>query len=165
MSAAASFCRRPFGGWLLALAAAACTGAAVAQPFALPGPGGLGRSTPSRTWIQPGPPASPASPAPSTTNQQWKPGTAAIQEGERLFGWFNCSGCHGGQGGGGWAPSLRDSQWIYGDDPVSIYDSIWQGRPQGMPTWGGRIPDQQIWNLVAYIRSLGKAGDASTNAP
>ena len=23
-----------------------------------------------------------------------------------------------------------------------------------MPTWGGRIPEYQIWQLVAYVRSL-----------
>jgi len=26
----------------------------------------------------------------------------ALQEGRRLFLWFNCAGCHGGHGGGGW---------------------------------------------------------------
>jgi cytochrome c oxidase cbb3-type subunit III len=143
---------------LLAIATAACAAASLAQTLAPPGPAGAGRSAPSRYWIAPGPPPPDQPPA---ANESWKPGTAAIQEGKRLFGWFNCSGCHGAQGGGGWGPSLRDGQWIYGNDPVSIYDSIWQGRPQGMPTWGGRIPDEQIWNIVAYIRSLEGAAGAS----
>lgn len=32
----------------------------------------------------------------------------ALQDGRRLFNWYNCSGCHGGHAGGGMGPSLRD---------------------------------------------------------
>ena len=51
-------------------------------------------------------------------------------------------------------PSLRDSSWIYGGSNPHIFSSIAEGRAHGMPAWGTRIPDQQIWQLVAYIRSL-----------
>jgi cytochrome c oxidase cbb3-type subunit 3 len=51
-------------------------------------------------------------------------------------------------------PSLRDAVWIYGGDDAHIYASIAQGRANGMPTWGAKIPEQEIWQLVAYIKSL-----------
>ncbi len=79
----------------------------------------------------------------------------AIQEGRKLFLWYNCYGCHGGHAGGGMGPSLRDQTWLYGDRDDQVFDSIAQGRGQGMPTWGTKIPEQQIWKLVAYIKTMG----------
>lgn len=78
----------------------------------------------------------------------------ALQDGRRLFNWYNCSGCHGGHAGGGMGPSLRDEVWIYGNRDDQIFDSIAQGRSQGMPAWGSKIPKEQIWELVAYIKSM-----------
>ena len=72
----------------------------------------------------------------------------------KLFNWYNCSGCHGGHAGGGMGPSLRDKVWLYGDRDDQIFDSIAEGRGQGMPSWGRKIPDEQIWKLVAYIKSM-----------
>ena len=77
----------------------------------------------------------------------------AISEGQRLYEWFNCSGCHA-HGGGAMGPALMDAQWIYGGEPDQIYSTIVQGRPNGMPAFGARITRQQIWQLVAYVRSL-----------
>jgi cytochrome c oxidase cbb3-type subunit 3 len=77
----------------------------------------------------------------------------AITEGQRLFGWYNCAGCHA-NGGGGMGPPLMDDRWIYGSAPENIYMTIVQGRPNGMPSFAGRIPAQQVWQLVAYVRSL-----------
>jgi cytochrome c oxidase cbb3-type subunit 3 len=77
-----------------------------------------------------------------------------LQEGRRLFNWFNCSGCHGDHGGGGMGPSLRDSLWYYGGTPAGIFASITEGRDMGMPAWGTKIPSDQIWKIVSYIRSM-----------
>src|SRR5690242_17898896 len=79
----------------------------------------------------------------------------AIQDGRRLFNWYNCSGCHGGHAGGGMGPSLRDPVWLYGNRDDQIFDSIAAGRSKGMPAWGTKIPEQQIWELVTYIKSMG----------
>lgn len=78
----------------------------------------------------------------------------ALQDGRRLFDWYNCSGCHGGHAGGGMGPSLRDEVWIYGSRDDQILDTIAQGRANGMPAWGSKIPREQIWELVAYIKSM-----------
>jgi cytochrome c oxidase cbb3-type subunit 3 len=79
----------------------------------------------------------------------------ALQDGRRLFDWYNCSGCHGGHAGGGMGPSLRDPVWLYGDRDDQIFDSVAHGRSKGMPAWGSKIPEIQIWELVAYIKSMG----------
>jgi len=78
----------------------------------------------------------------------------AVNQGKRLFRWYNCSGCHGGGGGGGMGATLSDAGWRYGHEPAAIYATIVEGRPNGMPAFGGRIPDDQVWQLVAYVRSL-----------
>jgi Cytochrome c, mono- and diheme variants len=78
----------------------------------------------------------------------------AVAEGKRLFDQMNCSGCHS-HGGGGIGPPLTDDDWIYGSDPQNIFATITEGRPNGMPSFRGRIPPQQIWELTAYVRALG----------
>jgi cytochrome c oxidase cbb3-type subunit 3 len=78
----------------------------------------------------------------------------AVNQGKRLFRWYNCSGCHSGGGGGNMGPPLMDREWRYGHAPQAIYASIVEGRPNGMPAFGGRIPDDQLWQIVAYVRSL-----------
>ena len=85
----------------------------------------------------------------------------ALNEGKRLFASFNCQGCHA-HGGGGMGPPLMDSTWIYGFDPANIYATIANGRPNGMPAFGNRIVPSQIWELVAYVRSMsGQGGKAA----
>lgn len=78
----------------------------------------------------------------------------AAENGWRLFNWYNCSGCHGGHGGGGMGPSLRDNVWLYGSSDDQIFDSIAEGRSKGMPAWGTKIPEDQIWQLVTYIKTM-----------
>jgi cytochrome c oxidase cbb3-type subunit III len=76
-----------------------------------------------------------------------------LSEGKRLFSAWNCSGCHS-HGGGGMGPALMDDEWIYGSDPENIVATIVEGRPNGMPSFRGRITNQQLWQLAAYVRSL-----------
>jgi cytochrome c oxidase cbb3-type subunit III len=76
-----------------------------------------------------------------------------VSEGQRLYRWFNCVGCHA-NGGGGIGPALMDEKWIYGSEPLQVFDTIVEGRPNGMPSFRGRIADYQVWQLVAYVRSL-----------
>ncbi len=91
---------------------------------------------------------------PDTVSRNPYDGNAyALAEGKRLFSWYNCVGCHA-HGGGAIGPALMDSTWIYGSEPAQIFASIVQGRPNGMPAWGRRIPTYQVWELVAYVRSL-----------
>jgi cytochrome c oxidase cbb3-type subunit 3 len=77
----------------------------------------------------------------------------ALSEGQHLYNYFNCVGCHA-HGGGGMGPALMDDQWIYGHNPEQIFATIVEGRPNGMPAFRGRIPDYQVWEIAAYVRSL-----------
>jgi cytochrome c oxidase cbb3-type subunit 3 len=77
----------------------------------------------------------------------------AMSQGKTLFRWFNCSGCHS-NGGGGMGPALMDDKWRYGNNPEDIYTTIMEGRPNGMPSFKGRINEDQAWQLVAYVRSM-----------
>jgi cytochrome c oxidase cbb3-type subunit III len=79
---------------------------------------------------------------------------AAIGEGRRLFTGFNCAGCHGDHAGGGMGPSLRDEDWLYGQDDAQIFSSIAEGRAHGMPSWQSKLTEDQTWRLVAYLKSL-----------
>jgi cytochrome c oxidase cbb3-type subunit 3 len=74
-------------------------------------------------------------------------------EGQLLFAQMNCSGCHS-NGGGGMGPPLMDDTWRYGYSPDEIFSSISDGRANGMPAWRSRLNNEQIWQLVAYVRSL-----------
>ncbi len=81
---------------------------------------------------------------------------AAYTEGRQIFVWYNCSGCHGGRAGGGMGPNLRDSTIRrYGNSDTQLYATIVEGRPAGMPAWGGKLTTGQIWKIIAYIRTLG----------
>ena len=86
----------------------------------------------------------------------------ALGEGKVLFVSYNCADCHGSEGSGGTGPSLQDGRSHFGSSVGDVYESIEEGRPDGMPAWGGRIPESQVWALVSYVRSLEAGKDVST---
>jgi cytochrome c oxidase cbb3-type subunit III len=76
-----------------------------------------------------------------------------IAQGQRLYAWMNCVGCHA-HGGGGMGPPLMDDEWRYGGSMAEIAATIIDGRPNGMPSFRGRITDDQAWQLAAFVRAL-----------
>lgn len=97
------------------------------------------------------PGANPLPPPP--TPSIYEESAYSVSQGKTLFGQYNCVGCHA-NGGGGIGPPLMDNNWIYGSEPQNIFTTIIQGRPNGMPSFRNRIPEYQVWELVAYVRSL-----------
>ncbi|HJT16137.1 MAG TPA: c-type cytochrome [Thermoanaerobaculia bacterium] len=89
----------------------------------------------------------------------------AINNGRQWFKRYNCAGCHGGHGGGGMGPSLRDPDWIYGSSEPDIFADIAEGRAHGMPAWGTKLPADQVWELVAYIKSMGTPNEPEPPTP
>jgi cytochrome c oxidase cbb3-type subunit III len=87
----------------------------------------------------------------------------AVSEGKRLYHQMNCSGCHF-QGGGGIGPPLMDAEWIYGSAGRNIFETIVEGRPNGMPSFRGKLGDDQVWQLVAYVRSLSGLGGSTVSS-
>jgi cytochrome c oxidase cbb3-type subunit 3 len=101
--------------------------------------------------------------APDATHVQnpYEKNALAMATGQQLYLSYNCAGCHF-HGGGGIGPPLMDDTWIYGGESDQIFSTIIEGRPNGMPSFRGKIPDNQVWAIVAYVRSMG--GNASTDA-
>jgi cytochrome c oxidase cbb3-type subunit III len=94
-------------------------------------------------------------------------GPQVIKEGQRLYNWMNCGGCHF-EGGGGIGPPLMDDDWIYGGSPAQIFDSIVNGRANGMPAYGDRLAADEVWRIVAFVETLNpdrESGDGSSSPP
>jgi cytochrome c oxidase cbb3-type subunit 3 len=94
-------------------------------------------------------------PAAAATANPYADQPEAVAQGRELFVRMNCAGCHGYEAKGGMGPNLQDGYWRYGGAPVSIFKSIYEGRPQGMPAWNPALPPDDIWKVVAYLQSLG----------
>ena len=82
--------------------------------------------------------------------------TSKLEAGKNAF-MTNCSACHGDNGKGNvelGAPDLTDNVWVYGGDPQSIFDSIWNGRQGHMPAWEGRLGPIERKILAVYLSDL-----------
>ncbi len=111
---------------------------------------------------------SPLAPGPSAPTEsrsgrgsEYERNAYHLSQGKKLFAWFNCVGCHA-NGGGGSGPALMDDRWVYGGSIENIVATIREGRPNGMPSFRGKIPDDQIWQIAAYVRSM--SGNVPTDA-
>ena len=79
----------------------------------------------------------------------------AVQAGRGLYN-QTCQSCHGaaGQGERGRGPALSTGAFAHGSDDGDLFHTIRTGVPgSGMPPFRG-LSDEQIWQLVAYIRIL-----------
>ncbi len=94
----------------------------------------------------------------------------SIAAGKRAYD-ANCGACHGNlaQGAvkagmtisiieeqrGKQPPDLTDDQWDHGSTDSDIFAVIKRGVPPTMMAgFDGRVPDQDIWSIVNYLRSL-----------
>jgi mxaJ protein len=78
-----------------------------------------------------------------------------IAAGKKLYIQVGCQGCHGGGGGGGMAASLIDDNWKFGSDDETLFKLIKGQIPeQTMPTVYSTLPDEQVWQILAFIRTL-----------
>ncbi|HZT32961.1 MAG TPA: c-type cytochrome [Bryobacteraceae bacterium] len=84
----------------------------------------------------------------------------AIAAGKKLFV-EGCSGCHGPNGEGGRGPNLAKGDLIRGATDAHLFSAIRNGVPgSDMPPF--RMPDEKIWQLVTFIRSLSAPAYEST---
>ena len=86
-----------------------------------------------------------------------------LSQGKRLYSWFGCKTCHS-DGQGGIGPAFLDGWWNYGPEMVSIFASIRDGRPHGMPAFADKMTTEQIWQLAGYVQTIG-AYSATTGCP
>jgi cbb3-type cytochrome c oxidase subunit III len=76
-----------------------------------------------------------------------------------------CANCHGlnGEGSPGNdltppAPDLTGKEWKHGSSEGEMFTSIKNGVPPefNMAAWGDQLKDEEIWNVVNYVKSLAK---------
>ena len=84
---------------------------------------------------------------------------ADVRAGAELFG-NGCAACHGANGGGGSAaPALASRDFKHGGTDWAIYRTIKFGvQGTGMPSHANNR--DELWQLVAYVRSLQTTGEA-----
>jgi mxaJ protein len=99
-------------------------------------------------------PAAGANPAVKKLNP-FTGNSAGIEEGKKLYVQVGCQGCHGGGGGGGMATSVIDESWKFGSDDDTLFKLIKGEIPQQtMPDVYKVLPDEQVWKMLAFIRSI-----------
>ena len=91
-----------------------------------------------------------------------------VAEGERLFGQLGCASCHPGAGATAGPPlqglfgsqvKLQDGKTVTADDnyirEAVLGPQAVAGYPNVMPTFQGQVNEEEVLQLVAYIKSLG----------
>ncbi len=80
---------------------------------------------------------------------------AAIAAGKELWRDTGCYSCHGGLAEGGVGPDLTDDTWVYKPTDKMLFKTISKGRSgTNMVGWSADLDDDEIWQVIAYIRSL-----------
>jgi len=89
----------------------------------------------------------------------------AIQQGRGLYLQYGCSACHGVMGGGGMGPPLlSDHAWKFGSDDETLYKVIkGQIAEQTMPKIFGHLADDEVWKILAYVRSIYQGDPSKIN--
>ena len=79
--------------------------------------------------------------------------TEAVLAGRKLFR-RHCAECHGPEGRGqGKAPNLH-SAIVQRVSPGALFWFLKNGNlREGMPSWS-RLPDERLWQLVSYLKTL-----------
>ena len=87
----------------------------------------------------------------------------AAAAGHRLYD-QTCQSCHGPAGQGERAPALDRGAFAHGSEDGDLFHTIRTGVPGSQMPPFPALSDQQIWQLVSYIRSLSPATRSAANA-
>lgn len=88
--------------------------------------------------------------------------------GKKLFGYYSCTQCHGGNAGGQTGPSITDDRWQYAKHITDkgMFETIAGGTDGGMPTWHQQasgnpelLTTNDILTIMGWLRSIYKGGD------
>lgn len=99
-----------------------------------------------------------ASPASAEDDQNPYTGDlTAIEQGQQLWADTGCYSCHGETAEGAVGPDLTDDLWVYRPTDKTLFRAIAKGRSgTNMVGWSSSLAPDEIWKLIAYIRSLYK---------
>ena len=87
--------------------------------------------------------------------------------GKKLFGYWSCTQCHGGNAGGQTGPSITDSTWQYSKhlSDKGMFETIAGGSNAGMPTWHNQVAGNpellktdEILRIIGWLRSMYAGG-------
>jgi len=92
-----------------------------------------------------------------------KPTAESLAKGKKLYG-YDCAMCHGekGDGKGDMASDMKNVTDFTNPEALKnrtdgeLFYIIRNGKGETMPPEGDRAKDDEIWNMVNYIRSLAK---------
>ncbi len=117
--------------------------------------------------------AAPAPAAPASTNPV-KPTAASQGKAKALFA-RDCALCHGDNGSGKTdvAASMQlklddwtDPKTLEAKSDQQLFDAIRKGKGDKMPAEEvGRAKNDEVWNLIIYIRGLSKGQPAAPSEP
>jgi len=65
-----------------------------------------------------------------------------------------CASCHGPAGRGDRGPALDTGAFVQGDDDAALFHTIRAGVPGSQMPAFPRLADDQVWQIVSYIRTL-----------
>jgi mono/diheme cytochrome c family protein len=126
----------------------------------------IAASTPAPTLAAGSTPqdAAPAPAAPASTNPV-KPTAASQAKAKKLYA-IDCAMCHGDNGDGktDLATDMKltlldwtDPKSLASKSDKELFDMIRVGKDKMPPEDPGRAKDDEVWNLVLYIRGMSKA--------
>lgn len=137
------------------------------------GPAAIPASLPQEPATPPAQ-AAPTEPAPAASSTVRNPVKASAEsqaKAKKMYG-FDCEMCHGASGNGK-TDLAKDMQLTLMDwtDPKvlsaksdgDLFDIIRKGKDKMPPEDPARAKDDDVWNIVIYIRGLAKNGSAAVN--
>jgi cytochrome c oxidase cbb3-type subunit 3 len=80
----------------------------------------------------------------------------AVAEGKGIYR-EHCAGCHEVSLKGDVGPDLT-AHLKYGETDAPMYESIANGRPNGMPAFAESLGRDRIWKVLAYVDSVREYG-------
>jgi cytochrome c oxidase cbb3-type subunit 3 len=98
------------------------------------------------------------------TRNPFRGNPAAVAEGAEVFATI-CAACHKPDASGLVGPSLVDPYWKYGSDDATLFQTVSEGRPGGMPPWGAQLGSDKIWKALAYLETLPRSDVPGIGAP
>jgi cytochrome c5 len=102
-----------------------------------------------------------------------KPTAASQADAKRLYG-VDCAMCHGDNGNGktdlATAMQLKLDDWtdpksLAGKSDQQLFDLIRSGKDKMPPEAAGRAKDNEVWNLIIYIRKMSESQEAAPAKP
>ncbi len=102
--------------------------------------------------LGPTPPQTPPAGAEDPRVRFYQQNAFQIAQGGRYFAWYGCQGCHGESAPG--RHNFFGNDWHGGGSFEHVFSTI--AHRHGPLDYGQHVPDEQLWQLTAFVRDLPK---------